>query len=607
ISSPIPILFVSFNCNDNNCFYCGEKYVRTLYCSQGYCKKCLSHYITDITITDHSQYLDIYVYHTLNIEYRIDEPTILCFKQIPVDHFYTSQDLSIQKLYNIMIEREKYCKLCRKSLYQGTDEEILHKFKLCLDCYLISIEHLESTLTKKPIPIIYLPWWDNTSNCKACHSKLTFTSDCQKYCTNCFIFYAGCRYCLTTNIIFGLTDKSQCKKCKRVLSITFDIPKTGSRNGKLDDFLFSLKLDIHNLDIVEFANNIKHINKYFIQSEIHEFIYQNCTGAEILMEWISYPQFTNIKNLKEIAEEGFSIMSSPIPILFVSFNCDDNNCFYCGEKYVRTLYCSQGYCKKCLSRYISDITITDHSQYLDIYVYHTLNIEYRIDEPTILCFKQIPVDYFYTSQGLSIQKLYNIMIEREKYCKLCRKSLYQGTDEEILHKFKLCLDCYLISIEHLESTLTKKPIPIIYLPWWDNTSNCEACHSKLTFTSDCQKYCTNCFIFYAGCRYCLTTNIIFGLTDKSQCKKCERVLSITFDISKTGSGNSELDDFLFSLKLDIHNLEIAEFANNIKHMDTYFFPTEIHKSIYQDCKISNTKAEILKELIPYSQFTNIKE
>src|SRR5207248_1711701 len=89
----------------------------------------------------------------------------------------------------------------------------------CLECYQISSGLVESTLTKKNIPMLYLPWWDNKSSCIACDSNLKFLSDCQKYCSKCCIVYTGCRYCLTTNIIFGFTDRSQCKKCKRILII----------------------------------------------------------------------------------------------------------------------------------------------------------------------------------------------------------------------------------------------------------------------------------------------------------------------------------------------------------------------------------------------------
>src|SRR5207249_1939044 len=86
---------------------------------------------------------------------------ILCFKQIPVYDFYC--DAFDPYSYKNMIESEKYCKLCGKLLYQGTEINIMYKFKLCSDCYLISSGWIESTLTKKPIPIIYLPWWHNTT------------------------------------------------------------------------------------------------------------------------------------------------------------------------------------------------------------------------------------------------------------------------------------------------------------------------------------------------------------------------------------------------------------------------------------------------------------
>src|ERR1700722_13153255 len=87
------------------------------------------------------------------------------------------------------------------------------------DCYLISSGWVESAFTKKPIPIIYLPWWDNVDECVGCSQELEYTSDCQKWCPQCHIIYTGCRYCLTTNVIFGITDQSQCRKCKRVITI----------------------------------------------------------------------------------------------------------------------------------------------------------------------------------------------------------------------------------------------------------------------------------------------------------------------------------------------------------------------------------------------------
>src|SRR5947207_627890 len=95
-----------------------------------------------------------------------------------------------------------------------------------------------------------------------------------------------------------------------------------------------------------------------------------------------------------------------------------------------------------------------------------------------------------------------------KYCKLCGKLIYQQIPLYYI-KFKLCSECYQISSGWVESSLTKKTIPILYLPWWDACDQCAACDQILEFDSDCQKWCSCCGIIYTGCRYCLTTNIIF--------------------------------------------------------------------------------------------------
>ncbi|PKY36692.1 hypothetical protein RhiirB3_459923 [Rhizophagus irregularis] len=183
------------------------------------------------------------------------------------------------------------------------------------------------------------------------------------------------------------------------------------------------------------------------------------------------------------------LKSSPIPIKFISFNRDDNNCVYCGEKYFYALFISQKYCKKCLSRYINDIT--DNNIYLDVYFYNIdfICIEHEISRTkipqsiqeccgncvVILCFKQIDdiygFSYCIADENISI--LHNMVIESEKNCKLCRKSLYQETNELIMKEFKLCSDCYLISSELIESTLVKKQISILYLPWWNSNPCCD--------------------------------------------------------------------------------------------------------------------------------------
>ncbi|CAB4413963.1 unnamed protein product [Rhizophagus irregularis] len=317
-SSPVPIFFVSFNWEDDNCIHCGEQYTQTNIKYQKYCKDCLSCYLTDIT--DNEIYLDVYLFtkdlecneHEISrtkVPRNIQECcrnclTILFFKQII--NLYSYLDCS--DLNTKVIKSEKYCKLCGKLLYQGTNRRIMEELKLCSDCYLISSGCIESTLTKKLISIIYLPWWENNSNCY-CSDKLVFTSNCQKYCENCFIFFIGCRYCLTTNIIFGIANQSQCKKCKRVSTIILDSKKNisiNSGNNVLDDFLVSIRYGSYQSRIAKFTDDIKNIDKYFVPNKIY---YDNLKRfhkkSGNLMKYIPYSQFTNVK---KIAEGGFSIV-----------------------------------------------------------------------------------------------------------------------------------------------------------------------------------------------------------------------------------------------------------------------------------------------------------
>jgi hypothetical protein len=307
-SSPVPILFVSFNRSDENCIHCGENYTSTLIYGQKYCKKCLSCYLTKIT--DNSMYLDVYLL-TENLEcsrHEISRKKVLqniqeccrnclmisCFKQIPTNSY-------------LQFNSEKYCKLCGKILYQGTDLDILRQFKSCSNCYIISSGRIESTLTKN---IIYLPWWENRTLCY-CHEKLVFTSNSQKYCENCFTFFIGCRYCLTTNVIFGITNQSQCKKCKRISNIIFDITKTidiNSGNCVLDDFLISIRSQSYQSKITNFADYVKNIDRYFNPVRVCYPLY-NIIGTEKLMKYIPYSQFTNVK---KITEGGFSIVYQAI-------------------------------------------------------------------------------------------------------------------------------------------------------------------------------------------------------------------------------------------------------------------------------------------------------
>ncbi|CAB4410600.1 unnamed protein product [Rhizophagus irregularis] len=311
-SSPIPIKFISFSELDNNCIYCGEEYTRALLCSsQKYCKKCLSQYINDIT--DNNMYLDVYIY-TMDLECKEHEISrskvpqsiqeccgncvrILCFKQM---NGYISFNVFYKNLYNKVIESERNCKLCGKSLHQGTGKWNSRPFKLCSVCYRISSELIESTLVKKQISILYLPWWYNNTGCKACYSRLTFTSKCQKYCAYCYIFYVGCRYCLTTNIIFGPIEQSQCKKCKRISVII-----NSSVKCDIDDFLlYNVILD--NLDKLKKKIKSATINKYFIPINILGNIFRERCGE---IKWIPYSQFTDVK---EIAKGGYGIIYKAI-------------------------------------------------------------------------------------------------------------------------------------------------------------------------------------------------------------------------------------------------------------------------------------------------------
>src|SRR5581483_12206505 len=172
-------------------------------------------------------------------------------------------------------------------------------FKLCSDCYVISSGWIESTLTKKQIPILYLPWWDVNDQCIVCNDNLKFTSDCRKWCSHCNIVHSGCRYCLTTNIIFGIASHSQCKKCKRTLSIDefkIDITSICSGNDNVDEFLgYVAKYN----QIAYYETNL---NENSDPLNVYKFVRDLETSP---FEW--YP-YSKISNLEKIAEGGFGIV-----------------------------------------------------------------------------------------------------------------------------------------------------------------------------------------------------------------------------------------------------------------------------------------------------------
>ncbi|PKY31682.1 kinase-like protein [Rhizophagus irregularis] len=298
------------------------------------------------------------------------------------------------------------------------------------------------------------------------------------------------------------------------------------------------------------------------------------------------------------------LKSSPVPIKFLSFKYDDIKCFNCGEEYIEAVLCyRQKYCKKCLSRYINDIP-DNNNTYLDVYIY-TMDLECSNHEISrtkvpqniqeccgncvrILCFKQM-VGWINNKNTP-----YDKVIESESYCKLCGKSFEYPFKVNVY--FRLCLNCYSISSEWIESTLVKKRILILYLPWWHDDPDCNACKSKLTFTSDCQKYCANCCIFYVGCRYCLTTNIIFGPILESKCKKCKRISLII-----NSREYSDIDDFLFNNVLH-GDFELHDTVNIVKNIGRNFDIRDILNTLFRTRK---SKSQI--NWTPYSQFEDVKE
>ncbi|RIA92167.1 kinase-like domain-containing protein [Glomus cerebriforme] len=317
-SSPVPILFISFNQNDENCINCGNEYSKTLLIKQKYCKNCLLQYITNINDNNNNKYLDVHIstkdiqcnehksrdknFCTLNIQEWCKNCSIITwFKQVVL------QPIRLSYLYSIDIKKQtkiieviEDCKLCGKLIQKFTE---FYELKICSDCYRISSGWTKS-LYKRDIPILCLSWWDATNKCVVCSNLNLIFSDCQKWCSSCYILYTGCRYCLTTNIIFGITDKSQCRKCKRVMLTSISLMSSG--NNEIDDFLYDIHFNIDSIcNIANYKDNFNSLNVYdFIFRTNLKFI-----RPESNIKWIPYSQ---IINLKEIAKGGYSIIYKAI-------------------------------------------------------------------------------------------------------------------------------------------------------------------------------------------------------------------------------------------------------------------------------------------------------
>jgi hypothetical protein len=151
--------------------------------------------------------------------------------------------------------------------------------------------------------------------------------------------HSGCRYCLTTNIIFGITGQSQCKKCKR--SVTIDITKHSSGNCVIDELLpCSIFDDTQQRLIADYMNTY---GANFTPFKVYEFIENNIsTFLCNAIKWIPYSQ---IKNLSKIGEGGFST------IYKATWSNDTKNIVIA----VKKLHKSQNISKHFLNEVISNI------------------------------------------------------------------------------------------------------------------------------------------------------------------------------------------------------------------------------------------------------------
>ncbi|CAB4431901.1 unnamed protein product [Rhizophagus irregularis] len=282
-SSPTKIEFIPIDQSEDYCFRCAKK--GFIQCNEHETKRNEDFYTRNIK--DWCEHCSVISY----------------FKQIPSNSLaYCDSNLGFEKI-NEIIESEKDCKLCGKTIYPTSSLHDL-KLKMCSDCYQISYELIESTSTQKTILILHLPWWDSFHMCVICRARLIFEYINQKWCPHCFIIYSGCRYCLTTNMIFGHTKQSHCKKCKRTIRIIMNKTNINIGNNDIDDFLYNTRNLVDNFNIVDYINEIdKYGNTPLnVYKYIKEKIYKNFK-PEAVMEWIPY---SRIKNLKEIAQGGFS-------------------------------------------------------------------------------------------------------------------------------------------------------------------------------------------------------------------------------------------------------------------------------------------------------------
>ncbi|RGB27709.1 hypothetical protein C1646_768749 [Rhizophagus diaphanus] len=169
-------------------------------------------------------------------------------------------------------------------------------------------------------------------------------------------------------------------------------------------------------------------------------------------------------------------------------------------------------CRKCKRAITIDIINVDNNL-KDLLIFtRIINIKWCMNCSEIIYFKQIITKLSFDTNYYNENQ--NKLVKFEKKCNLSERQRSQSNSE-----FELCLNYYLISYEWIESTLTGKTIPILYLPRWnDDNEQCIVCKHIISSEEplfkksddnkklgDYQKWCSNCFTTYTGCRYCLTT------------------------------------------------------------------------------------------------------
>ncbi|GES91789.1 kinase-like domain-containing protein [Rhizophagus clarus] len=255
-SSSVPVLFIPFKNNEEKCNYCGTEYAKTLEFEQKYCKNCLFWYI------------------------KYEGDNITCLEKYVI----TKKTQCIEH----KAARDGLCATDTQEWSEYDCPEILYFTHLIpntssLNNYLRSSFSETFDINNKIIEE-YRSFYLSEHELKYIHQESAshYQKWCQKWCSQCFIIYTGCRYCLTTNIIFGIANQSRCRNCKSISLINIDTTNIASENYIIDDFVLIFKRDDTNLNSFRL---IRHLYS---------------TMVSHLIEWFPYS--------RKIGEGGFSII-----------------------------------------------------------------------------------------------------------------------------------------------------------------------------------------------------------------------------------------------------------------------------------------------------------